>query len=708
MKNRFKACFQVILVSICLFSTVYSQSTPFLTDDEIRMLRNEISGDRAFEHIRILTQWHRDSGMEGYFKAMDYVVEEARKNGLQDVSIIKQPFTNNDGTPANYTAKSAELWMIEPVEIKLADIGDHALYLADNSRDADVTAELVWIGNASEEALKNLDVKGKIVLANVNPSIAVQNAVYKHGAVGVIVYTASESKNILDFPDQLPWTRISNPPPGQKGTFAFSLSPRKGETLRRILETKAEQDFFATGKRTMGGRVVVKAKVDTDIGAENARTGTGMVEGWIRGTKYKDQQIVITAHLQEEQGSANDDGSGSGNILELARVFNKLIKEGKIPPPKRDLRFWWADEIYSEYQYFRENPGETKKILANLHQDMTGAKQSMGSRVQHLIFNPHSRTSFLDALFESVGEFVILTNNSFIQANRFSNYPRPFSQPILSTRGTREAFNARFVPYFGASDNLVFVEGIIGIPAVALINWDDYYIHSSDDDLDNIDQTQLQRNNFIVGAMAFYLAYAEAEDIPVLAAETFAQGSKRLANDQHKAMLILNEADNWKDAHLLIEQGTLRERRALDSMRLIAGNDRRANQVIDTFLKSVDDREKQILAQLSAFYQTKYGKQPAFGLTQAEQDAAKKIPVNISSMDEYFSKRRRPQTGMHSIMVSETFNFVDGRRSYYDIYKAVKAEALAAGKFFYGTVNLEDVIKVLDANVQSGALQLQK
>jgi hypothetical protein len=53
-------------------------------------------------------------------------------------------------------------------------------------------------------------------------------------------------------------------------------------------------------------------------------------------------------------------------------------------------------------------------------------------------------------------------------------------------------------------------------------------------------------------------------------------------------------------------------------------------------------------------------------------------------------------------------NFVDGKRSYYDIYKAVKAESMAAGKFFYGTVTLEDVVKVLDANVESGALTLKQ
>jgi hypothetical protein len=699
-----------ILIALLLLSLTLpclAQTTPFLSDDEIRMLRSEISGDRAFEHIRVLTQWHRDSGMEGYFKAMDYVAGAAKTNGLQDVSIIKQPFDDDDGKPANYTAKTAELWMTEPIELKLADIGDHALYLADNSRDADLTAELVWGGNGSEEALKNADVKGKIVLVNGDPGTAVRNAVYKRGAVGVVVYTTSESKNMLDFPDQLPWVRIPNPPKGQKGTFAFSLSPRKGDTLRKVLETKGEQDFFATGKRTPGGKVVLKAKVDTDIGAENARTGTGMVEGWIRGTKYKDQQIVITAHLQEEQGSANDDGSGSGNMLELARVFNKLIKEGKIPPPKRDLRFWWSDEIYSEYQYIRTNPGSEKRMLANLHQDMTGAKQSMGSRVQHLIFAPHSRTSYLDALFESVGNFVILTNNAYIQAGRGGGYQRPFSQPILSTRGTREAYNARFVPYFGSSDNLVFVEGIIGVPSVALINWDDYYIHSSDDDLGNIDQTQLQRNNFIVGAMAFYLAYAEAEDIPVLAAETYGQGTKRIANDLQVAMQLLNQSDNWADAHLLIEQGSIRERRALNSMRVIAGSDAKANQTIDTFLKLVDEREKRLYDEIGAFYQNKYGKRAALSLSAAENDAAKKVPANIASMDEYFTKRANVPTGMHSLMRGETMSFVDGKRSYYDIYKAVKAESLGAGKFFYGTVTLEDVVKVLDANVKSGALKLK-
>src|ERR1044071_10144738 len=86
-----------------------AQTTPFLSDEEIRTLSNEISGDRAFEHIRWLSHWHRDSGMEGFFKARDYVMQTAKDAGLDEVRFVEQTL---NGAP-NYTARSAELWLPE-------------------------------------------------------------------------------------------------------------------------------------------------------------------------------------------------------------------------------------------------------------------------------------------------------------------------------------------------------------------------------------------------------------------------------------------------------------------------------------------------------------------------------------------------------------------------------------------------------------------
>ncbi len=684
-----------------------AQTTPFLSDDDIRMLSNELSGDRSFEHIRWLTHWHRDSGMEGYFKAAEYVQQAAKDVGLEDVRFVEQPF---DGP--SYAPRTAELWMVEPVEVKLADIGDHNVHLSDGSHDADLTAELIYIGDASDEALKDLDVKDKIVLTSSNPGRAAQAAVYAKGAVGVVSFTASESKNPMDYPDQIAWTRLPDPPQGQKGTFAFAISPRKGEMLRRVLETKGEQDVFATGKRTQGGRVRLKAKVDTEFTPGR----TGFVEGIIRGTKHHDQAIVLTAHLQEEKGSANDDGSGCGNLLEIARTFNKLIKEGRIQRPLRDIKFWWTDEIYSEYRYFSDHPEETRRILANLHQDMTGANQALGSRVQHLIYAPHSRTSYLDALFESVGNFLIQTNNGFLAASRQGGLPRPHTRPIYSSLGTRQGYNARFVPWFGSSDHFVFQEGAIGIPAVALINWDDDFIHSSDDDLDQIDPTQLERNAFYIASMALFLAYATEEDVPLIAGETYAQGNARLANDLRVAMRILKEgagdpASSWKRAGYMIEQGVRRELRAIDSARVFAAGNQKGALAIDELARRMRSREAELSSELAMLYRQLHGAAPRLvQLGSDEQAAQRKIPSNVSPLAEYFQNRRRarPQgLELHGLMRDEIYNFVDGRRSYYDIYKAVFAESQAAGSWYYGNVTLKDVTTLLDAAVEAKALTLK-
>ncbi len=672
------------------------------------MLINELSGDRAFEQIRILTQWHRDSGMDGFFKAADYVQDQAKKAGLEDVHFVEQKL---DGP--NYTAKSAELWIVEPIEVKLADIGDHAVYLADGSHDANITAEVVWIGTGTKAELENLDVKGKIVLISGSPGTAANNAVWAKGAAGIISYTTSEGKSPMDFPDQIAWTRISvTPPTGKEGTFAFNLPPRKGEALRNMLQNKTEQDFFATGKKVMGGKVVVRAKVDTEIGQSPGRTG--FVEGWIKGSKYHDQHIVLTAHLQEEQGSANDDGSGCASILEIARTLNKLIAEGKIQRPLRDIRFWWTDEIYSEYRYFRDNPTEPSKLLLNLHQDMVGAKQSIGSRIEHLIFAPHSITSYLDAVFESVGTFVINTNNSFITAGRMGGLPRPHSRQIYSTRGTHENFGARFVPYFNASDNIDFVEGAIGVPAIALINWDDYYIHSSEDDLWQIDPTQLERNAFIIASMAYYFGKAEKDQTNLLLAETYAQGSKRLANDLqaafHQIQTNGNKEEGWKNANILIEQGILREVRALNSVVKIAGNDATSNHSIATSVAQMKSKQVALMTEVGDAYKRLNGvdKVPVIKLNEQELAASKKIPANHAVLDTYLEKRfEGGGNKLHSTMRAELFNFVDGKRSYFDIYKALQAEALAAGSWYYGTVTLDDVVKMLDANVEKGAMVLK-
>jgi hypothetical protein len=122
-------------------------------------------------------------------------------------------------------------------------------------------------------------------------------------------------------------------------------------------------------------------------------------------------------------------------------------------------------------------------------------------------------------------------------------------------------------------------------------------------------------------------------------------------------------------------------------------------------------RAAELTSELEVFYRQLHGSAPRpVVLTADEQAAQRKVPINAATLADYFGNRRKVSVrglNLHGLMRDETYNFVDGRRSYFDIYKAVYAEAQAAGTWYYGTVTLKDVSALLDAAVESKALTLR-
>ena len=80
------------------------------------------------------------------------------------------------------------------------------------------------------------------------------------------------------------------------------------------------------------------------------------------------------------------------------------------------------------------------------------------------------------------------------------------------------------------------------------------------------------------------------------------------------------------------------------------------------------------------------------------------MPALVDDVQGYLDKREKLQRprGLHPLMAYEVLNFVDGRRSYADIYRAVSAEADAAGSWYYGVVTADDVTAYLDSAVKAG------
>jgi hypothetical protein len=254
------------------------------------------------------------------------------------------------------------------------------------------------------------------------------------------------------------------------------------------------------------------------------------------------------------------------------------------------------------------------------------------------------------------------------------------------------------------------------VPGVTLTNWPDPYIHSSDDDLWQVDSTQLQRNAFVVAAVAYYLAALEPAGLPVLAAQVHTGVGRSLSDALARATEMLALAPpsmrpaTYHDGVNLIEQATRRAAATLDSLHVFQPEPPLKAQ-LEEWRKAVSAAGEARQKVLADHYRLLSGQvaPPAPPLSDLEKRMAAKVPEIALGVAEYIDKRFSLRgAGLHGVMAFELPNFVDGRRSFLDIYRALRAEAQAAGEWYYGTVTAKAVDDALEGGVKSGLLRLKK
>ena len=672
-----------------------AQTSPFLPEPLYRDLVNELSGDRAYEHDRVLTRYHRTGGSRDFFAAAEYIRSAAVDAGLEDVKLVRQKWDER-----GWSCRFGEAWLLAPQEVKLAAYGEVAMSIADHSRPTHVAAEVVDVGaGASDADYDGRDVKGKVVLATGPVATVHREAVWKRGALGVLS-AMTASPEAFDAPDQVAWGRLPYDARGVDGvkdgtpsTFAVMISPRRGRWLQRLMQAG-------------GGPFRVKVDIESD---DPAASEQAMVEAWIRGTEIHDQQVVLTAHVQETT-SANDDGSGCVNMLEIGRALSRLIKEGRIPRPRRDIRFWWVNELSSEPRYFRENPQEPAKMLLDLNQDMVGARQSGGGRVQYASRLPWSLPHALDDVMESVLTMVRDGNTAYL-TTRGTRLPVPFTREVVAVKGSREPFHAAMVPYYDSTDHHAFTPARIGVPGTSLTNWPDEYIHATSDDLENVDATQLERNAVVVAAVALYFAGVGDEGAPALAAYVASRGAARIAADLATAIAHVAQTPPpgreaaYAAARNLVAQSHRKEAGALSSVRRLAPSGRAADYVRDA-LARLDAARARDLEALDAAYRAITGRPPTeAALSTEERSLAGRVYAPVPDLGAWQDgmEKVKPVDGLHAMMRFEVYNFADGRRNGLEVYQSVAAEALSAGAWYYGEVRPADVREALERAVQAGA-----
>jgi len=466
----------------------------------------EISGTMAKQHVAQISRYHRIQASPGFREAANWCKATLRSYGL-DTKLLKYPA---DGKTAYWTQLMYKEWSVNEAELRIVEPRTSAKLLARFSENKmsiiqrssptpakGVQAELVVLENGEEPGeYKKIDVRGRIVVTSGDVERVRSLAVDKYGAIGIVTDRMAEFPPIrqrTDLPDALQYTSFwwhSK----RKPCFGFVISPRQGNELRKLIRTQK-------GKRP----VKVYAKVDSQF--YNGRIEN--VSAVIRGRT--NEEVLVVAHLCHPQPSANDNASGCGAVIEVARTLHSLIAEKRLPRPKRTMRFLLVPEMTGTYAYSATNKHIIHRTLAAINLDMVGENQDLCKSSLLIESPPEATSSYVVDLMENLLERI--------------------STDAKSLGGTFSyaLFKHVMIPFSGGSDHYILSDPTVGVPCPMLIQWPDKYYHTSEDTIDKVDPEMLRRVAVLTATYAYFIANAGYEEAVWLANECLARFKVRLS-----------------------------------------------------------------------------------------------------------------------------------------------------------------------------------
>jgi hypothetical protein len=667
-----------------------------LPAEQMAEIIGEASGETAFNTIMETGGYNKnrlDPEYKSTFYEAQYILDQLKLYGLPGSEIVRYPGREVwDGI-------KGELWEVKPKRQKIASYRDMTAMLASGSTNADVTAELVWVGRGTRPELADKDLAGKIVVTEGSISQVHSLACLQMGAEGVIAISTSR---IHFDPLQIPWRGISSRRRTESAPpkFAFYLPAREGEFLKQRLLRRE--------------KITVHAQVEAEMQPYDLQD----VVCHIPGTDPEAGEIIFSAHLFEgyvKQG-ANDNKSGSAGILEVARTLHTLIEDGRLPRPKRTIRFLWGPEFSGTGPWVKAHKELMDKTLCNINMDMVGIKLSPSYSFMCLMRTSYGHPHYLNDVMENYYRFVGETSRERIH-NRGSGIR------IVAPTGSDEPFYYSIETHYGASDHEVFNDWGVQVPGIMMITWPDQWYHTSGDRIGKIDPTQMKRTA-VIGAAAGYTIAAADDDLALkIAGETASNGTRRLGQQLVKALEILNstkEADMlsaaYKRAKATVVGAVKNEKATLESIVELASDKDRVKTHVTLLKKSVDTIGSAHLKNLEAHMQNtaaQLGIPPVkVVLTDIEKKAANVTPkptakVKANGYRGYFefienvpadAKKKYPYKAMYLGNSRELQLLINGKNSVLDIHYLLDAQARRPSR-------IEDIFNYLEILKLAGLVE---
>lgn len=262
-----------------------------------------------------------------------------------------------------------------------------AVYVGDGVTNGEVSAEVVFVGNGAVENYKGLDVIGKAVLI-LSPNSyrstvkATRIAAEKGAKLALVARTETDEmleELIETYRGYFERGRMSVDDGTQEtqflGMFYIAPSLLKGLTGKTYEKLKEISDSGNGISKVKNGKINFSSSKDVrKITSEN-------VLGYLEGSDLKDELVVVTSHYDHlgRRGDkifngADDDGSGTAGVMEMAQAFAMAKADGN--GPRRSLlfiAFTGEEKGLLGSEYYAANPVfPLENTVTNLNMDMIG------------------------------------------------------------------------------------------------------------------------------------------------------------------------------------------------------------------------------------------------------------------------------------------------------------------------------------------------
>ena len=426
----------------------------------------------------------RETGKEGQKKAAAFLKEHYQKLGL------KGPV---DGDYFQKFAMYQTDWSDTYIRTKKGKMknGKDFIFMGSARMSKEVKSPVVFVGAGTAADLEKVEVKGKSVVVTDSENDVIRR-VKEAGAKAVFAIVGTDD----EFNNRLPRfarfllksrMRFEKDKAGEESitfyvpdSFAANLFAVSNEDLKNAVTNPA-----GIGEKTV--KFMVKGN-DVTINTEN-------VMAYLEGTDLKEEVLVVSSHYDhigvspngEINNGADDDGSGTVGVMELAEAFVQAAKEGH--RPRRSILFLnvtgeekglLGSEYYSNHPVF-----PVENTVNNLNIDMIGRIDPEHDTPEKRDYIYVIGSEKLSSHLKIISEYANITYTGLMLDYKFDDPKDPHR-------------------FYYRSDHYNFAKH--GIPVIFYFNGTHADYHRSTDTVDKIEFELMEKRAQLVFHTAWILA----------------------------------------------------------------------------------------------------------------------------------------------------------------------------------------------------------